>query len=50
MAETIQVHLPSELNTVFEDIRVARAKQFKPTSNKSIVIDAVKDMHKKVTK
>lgn len=50
MAETIQVHLPAELTPVFEEIREVRAKQFKPTSNKSIVIDAVKDMHKKVTK
>jgi hypothetical protein len=46
----IQVHLPMELNPVFEEIREVRAKEFKPTSNKSIVIDAVKDMHKKVTK
>lgn len=49
MAE-IQVHLPQELTTVFDDIREVRAKEFKPTSNKAIVIDAVKDMHKKVTK
>lgn len=50
MADTIQVHLPPEMNPVFEDIREIRAKEFKPTSNKSIVIDAVKDLHKKVTK
>lgn len=46
----IQVHLPMELNHVFEEIREVRAKEFKPTSNKSIVIDAVKDMYKKVKK
>ena len=48
MAETIQVHLPPEMTSFFDDIRKARAANCEPTSNKAIVIDAVKKMHSEV--
>jgi len=46
MAECIQVKLPPEMNTLFADIKVVRAKEFEPLSNTAIVIDAVKAYHK----
>ena len=45
MPETIQVHLPSEINALLSDIKADRAKRFEPISNKSIVMDAIKAMH-----
>lgn len=45
MAETIGVKLPNEMTTLIEEIRSIRAERFEPTSNKSIIIDAVKAFH-----
>ena len=45
MAETIQIHLPLEMSPIINDIRKIRSAKFEPTSNKSIVIDAIKMMH-----
>lgn len=42
----IQVKLPSEMNTLFDEIKVVRAANFEPLTNLSIVIDAVKEYHK----
>lgn len=44
----IQVKLPPEMNSMFDDIRKVRADKFEPTSNKSIIIDAVKEMHARI--
>lgn len=46
MADTIQFKLPSEMSPFFEDLKEVRAKNCEPTSNQSIVIDAVKAYHK----
>ena len=48
MAETIQVHLPTEITPILAEIRSARAAKFEPTTNKAIVIDALKEMHSKI--
>lgn len=48
MAETVQIHLPSEMAPIFEDIRKVRSANCEPTTNKAIVIDAVKKMHSEV--
>ena len=44
-SEIVQVKLPKEMTPIFEDIRKARKSYSEPTTNKSIVIDAVKKMH-----
>lgn len=36
------------MNSMFDDIRKVRADKFEPTSNKSIIIDAVKEMHARI--
>lgn len=46
MAESIQVKLPPEMATLFDDLKEVRAKDFEPTTNLSIIIDAVKAFHK----
>lgn len=46
MAECIQVILPPELTPLFDDIKKVRAAEFEPTTNRQIVIDAVKAYHK----
>lgn len=46
MAECIQVILPPELTPLFDDIKEVRAAEFEPTTNRQIVIDAVKAYHK----
>ena len=43
----IQVKLPPEISTLFDDLKAVRAKNFEPLTNTSIVIDAVKDYHRK---
>lgn len=48
MAETVQIHLPSEMAPIFDDIRKVRSANCEPTTNKAIVIDAVKKMHSEV--
>lgn len=48
MADTIQVHLPTEMTPIFDDIRAVRASKCEPTTNKAIVIEAVKKMHSEV--
>lgn len=48
MAETIQVHLPTEITPILAEIRSARAAKFEPTTNKAIVIDAIKEMHSRL--
>lgn len=47
-SEIVQVKLPKEMTPIFEDIRNVRAINSEPTTNKSIVIDAVKKMHSEV--
>ncbi|WP_407447813.1 hypothetical protein [Fibrobacter sp.] len=46
MADTIQVKIPAEMSTLFDDLKEVRAANFEPTSYQSIVIDAVKAFHK----
>ena len=46
MADTIQVKMPPEMNSFFTELKEVRAANFEPTSNLSIVIDAVKAYHK----
>lgn len=48
MAETIQVHLPTEIMPILAAIRSARAAKFEPTTYKAIVIDALKEMHSRI--
>lgn len=48
MAETVQIHLPSEMAPIFDDIRKVRSANCEPTTNKAIVIDAVKEMHSRL--
>jgi hypothetical protein len=47
MAE-VQIHLPTEMTPIFEDIRAVRAAKCEPTTNKAIVIDALKEMHSRL--
>ena len=47
-AECVQVKLPPEMTPMFDEIRAARAARFEALSNKSIVIDAVKEMHSRL--
>lgn len=47
-SEIVQVKLPKEMTPIFEEIRNVRATNSEPTTNKSIVIDAVKKMHNEV--
>ena len=46
MAEFVQVKLPIEMSPLIDELKVVRAEKFEPTSNLSIVIDAVKAYHK----
>jgi hypothetical protein len=48
MADTVQVHLPTEMTPIFDDIRAVRAAKCEPTTNKAIVIDALKEMHSRL--
>lgn len=50
MAETLQFKLPSEMAPYFDDLKEVRSKNCEPTSNQSIVIDAVKAFHKSKVK
>ena len=43
----IQVKLPAEMTPLFDEIKAVRAANFEPLTNLSIVIDAVKDYHRK---
>lgn len=43
----IQVKLPPEISPLFDDLKVVRAKELEPLTNTSIVIDAVKEYHRK---
>lgn len=47
MAERIQVSLPPELTPLIDEIREVRAANIEPTTNTAIVIDAVKEYHRK---
>lgn len=47
MAETIGVKLPPEMTVLFDEIRAVRAANFEPLTNTAIVIDAIKDYHRK---
>ena len=49
MAECVQVKLPPEMTKIVDDIRVVRVSNCEPTSNKSIIIDALKSMHSRIT-
>lgn len=48
MPKLIQVKLPPEMDDMFAEIKVYRAKKFEPLSNTSIVIDAIKEMHSRI--
>ena len=48
MAECVQVKLPPEMTKIVDEIRVVRISNCEPTSNKSIIIDALKDMHSRI--
>ena len=45
---SVQVHLPPEITPILEAIKLDRAAKCEPTSNKAIVIDALKDMHSRI--
>lgn len=47
MAERVQVSLPPEMTPLFDEIREVRAANIEPTTNTAIVIDAVKEYHRK---
>lgn len=47
-AECVQVKLPPEMTQMFDEIRAVRAARFEALSNKSIVIDAIKEMHSRL--
>ncbi len=47
-AECVQVKLPPEMTQMIDEIRAVRAARFEALSNKSIVIDAVKEMHSRL--
>lgn len=38
------------MSKFFDDIKSVREKNLEPSTNRQIVIDAVKDLHKKVVK
>lgn len=44
----IQIKLPPEMAVMLDNIRKFRIDNFEPTSTKSIVIDAVKEMHSRI--
>ena len=46
MADCIQVILPPEMTPLFDEIKEVRAAELEPTTNRQIVIDAVKAYHK----
>lgn len=48
MAECVQVKLPPEMTKIVDEIKIDRAAKCEPTSNKSIVIDALKDYYNKI--
>ena len=48
MAETIQARLPAEMTRIVNEIKVQREKNLEPTSTKSIIIDALKEMHSRL--
>jgi len=50
MAELLSVKLPAELNALLDDLKDVRSKNLEPTSNISIITDAVKAMHKNKVK
>ena len=48
MAETIQARLPAEMTRIVNEIKAQREKNLEPTSTKSIIIDALKEMHSRL--
>ena len=40
----IQLQLPDEMSKFFDDIKAVREKNLEPSTNRQIVIDAVKDL------
>ena len=44
----VQVHLPPEITPILEAIKLDRAAKCEPTSNKAIVIDALKSMRDRI--
>lgn len=46
MADFIQVQLPSELAPFIDELKEVRAETLEPTSNRQIIVDAVKYYHK----
>ena len=44
MADCIQVILPPEMTPLFDEIKEVRAAELEPTTNRQIVIDAVKEI------
>lgn len=45
---SVQVHLPPEITPILEAIKLDRAAKCEPTSNKAIVIDALKSMRDRI--
>ena len=44
----VQVHLPPEIAPILDSIKLDRAAKCEPTSNKAIVIDALKMMRESI--
>ena len=45
----LQVKLSEDAWNLVDDIKEIRAKRLEPTTNKSIVVDALKKMHSEIT-
>lgn len=42
------IHLPQELMPLIEDIRLLHKDKLLPTTNRAIIVESVKNYHKKV--
>lgn len=49
MAEKL-IHLPENISPLLDDIKRKRITSCEPKTNRAIVVDAIKLMHKKVCK
>lgn len=50
MSNRVQVKLPPEMTPIVNEIKAIRLQKCEPTSYKSIIIDALKNMHDQITK
>ena len=46
---SVQVHLPPEIAPILDAIKMDRAAKCEPTTNKAIIIDALKSMRDRIT-